>query len=104
MLSRSVGSGVADRVERAFDQLLPLLADVVIDRTHRLDGAGGWSCEGKFAIDDFALVKSERAVTENYKTAVCERARFILVEIEDDFFIGKIITRDFHDGRGVMDF
>ena len=58
-LGRLVSTRVADLFEGAFDELFALLADVVIDGAHRLDGAGGWAGEGEFAIDHFALIERE---------------------------------------------
>ena len=94
--SRLVSSGVADLFEGAFDELLALLADVVIDGGHRLDRAGGGTGEGELAIGDFALIEGEGAVAEDDKAAVGEFAAFVFVEIEDHFFVGEFVLGDFH--------
>ena len=96
MLGEIVRSSVANLVEGAFNELFALLADVVIDGTHRLDGAGGWAGEGEFAIDHFALIEREGTVAEDHEAAVRELAGFVFVEIEDDFFVGEIVLGDFH--------
>ena len=94
--SRFVGACVTNALEGAFDQLLPLFADVVIDRCHRLNRAGGRSGEGEFAIHHLALVQCERAIAKDNKPAVGKYAGFVLMEIKDDFFIFKLIFGDFH--------
>lgn len=88
---RLVCACVADLFEGAFDELFTLLADVVIDGGHRLDGAGSWTGEGEFAVGHFAGVQRERPVAEHDKTTVGELAGFVFMEIEHDFFIGEII-------------
>ena len=93
---RLVTAGVADAFEGSFDELLPLLADVVIDHAHRLDGACGGTGEGKFAVGHFALIQGEGPITENDKAAVGEVASFILVEIQDNFFVCESVFRNFH--------
>lgn len=95
-LGRLVSTRVADLLEGAFDELFPLLADVVIDGAHRLNGAGSWAGEGEFAIDHFALIECEGTVAEDHEAAVRELAGVIFMEIEDDFFIGEIGFGDFH--------
>lgn len=90
MLGRLVSSGVADLLEGSFDELFALLADVVIDGAHRLNGAGSGAGEGEFAIGHFALVEREGPVTKDHETAIGELAGFVFVEIEDDFLVGKI--------------
>lgn len=96
LLGRLVSTRVADLFEGAFDELFPLLADVVIDGAHRLNGAGGRAGEGEFAIDHLALIEREGTVAEDHEAAVSELAGFIFVEIKDDFFIGEIVFRDLH--------
>ena len=95
-LGRLVSTRVADLFEGAFDELFPLLADVVIDGAHRLNGAGSRTGEGEFAIDHFALIEREGTVAEHHEAAVRELAGFIFVEIKDDFFIGEIVFGDLH--------
>lgn len=95
-LGRLVSTRVADLFEGAFDELFPLLADVVIDGAHRLDGAGGRAGEGEFAIDHLALIECKSTVAEDHEAAVGELARVIFMEIKDDFFIGEIVFRDLH--------
>lgn len=73
-----------------------MLADVVVDGRHRLDGARGRTGEGELAIDDFALVHCERAVAEHDEATVGEGAAFIFVEIKDDFLIAERVFGDFH--------
>ena len=96
LLGWLVSTRVADLFEGAFDELFPLLADVVIDGAHRLNGAGSRTGEGEFAIDHFALIEREGTVAEDHETAVRELAGFIFMEIEDDFFIGEIVFGDLH--------
>lgn len=91
-----VSASVADLFEGAFDELFALLADVMIDGGHRLDGARGRAGESELAVGDLALVQGERAVTEDDEAAVGEMAGFVFVEIEDHFFVGKGILADFH--------
>lgn len=69
-----VSTRVADLLKGAFDELLALLADVVIDGGHCLDRAGGRSGEGEFAVRHFALVQCERAVAQNDEATVGEMA------------------------------
>ena len=91
-----VGSGVTDLIEGSFDERFALLTNVVIDGGHRLDRAGGWTGEGELTIDDLALVQRERSVTKDDETAVGELASFVFVEIKHDFFVGKVVFRNFH--------
>lgn len=102
-----VSAGVTDLIEGAFDELLTLLANIMINGGHRLDRAGSRPGEGELAIDDLALIQRERAVAEDDEAAVSELAGFVFMEIEDDFFIGKVIFGDFHryfrgNGFGLM--
>ena len=103
-LGRLVSTRVADLIEGAFDELFALLADVVVDGAHRLDGASGWTGEGEFAIDHLALIEGESTVAEDHETAIGELAGFIFVEIKDDFFIGEIVFGDLHLRYGLMVF
>ncbi len=89
-------SAFADGVEGAFDECLTLFADVVVDGGHGLDGAGCRTGEGEFAVGDFALVQGKCAVTEDDEAAIGEGAAFVFVEIEDNFFVCKMIFRNFH--------
>ena len=73
-----------------------MLANIMVNGGHRLDRARSRAREGEFAIGHFALVKGERSVTEDDKTAVAEHTALILVEIEDDFFVSKFILGDLH--------
>jgi hypothetical protein len=93
--SGPVSFGIADLFEGAFDELLALLADVVIDGGHRLDRAGGGSGEGELAVGHLALVEREWAVAEDDEAAVGELAAFVLMEIENDFSVGEFILSDF---------
>ena len=95
-LGRLVSTRVADLIEGAFDELFPLLADVVVDGAHRLDGASGRAGEGEFAVDHLALIERKSTVAEDHEAAVRELAGFIFVEIKDDFFIGEIVFGDLH--------
>ena len=95
-LGRLVSTRVADLFEGAFDELFPLLADVVIDGAHRLDGACGWAGKGEFAIDYLALIECKSTVAEDHEAAVSKLAGFIFMEIKDDFFIGEIVFGDLH--------
>lgn len=93
---RLIGTCIPDLFEGAFDQLLPLLADVVIDGAHRLDRAGGWTGEGELAVDHLALVQREGSISKNHKAAVLEFTGFVFVEIEDYFFVREMVFGDFH--------
>jgi hypothetical protein len=89
-------SGVADLVEGSFDELFALVAEAVIDGGHRLDDTGGGSGERELAVFHFALIEGEGTVTQHDEAAVGEFTGVILVEIEDDFFVGKLVVADFH--------
>jgi hypothetical protein len=91
-----VSTRVANLLKGALDELLALLADVVIDGGHCLDRAGGRSGEGEFAVRHFALVQCERAVAQNDEATVGEMAGFVFVEIKDYFLVGKCILGNFH--------
>jgi hypothetical protein len=84
-----VDACVADAFEGALDELLPLLADVVIDGGHRLDRACGRSGEGELAVNHFALVERKRSVAKDHEAAVLELTGFVFMEIEDDFLVGE---------------
>lgn len=96
-LSRFLITGIADLVEGAFNQVFTLFTNIMIDRAHRLDRAGGWAGERELTIRYFTLVQCKCTVPENDKAAVCEIAGFIFVEVEDHFFVGKVILADFHE-------
>lgn len=87
---------MTDAFKGSFDEVFPLFADIVIDRRHRLNGAGSRTCKVELAIYDFALVQGKRAVSEDDKFAVFKFAGLIFVEIEDDFFVGKVVFGNFH--------
>ena len=91
-----VRTRVTDLFECSFDEFLPLFSDVVVDGRHRLDRAGSGAGKGEFAVCDFTLVQCERAISQNYKAAICKRATFVLVEIKYYFFFGKIVFANFH--------
>ncbi len=97
-LRRLVSTRVADALEGAFDQLFALFTDVVIDRGHCLNRTGSRTGKGEFAVGHFALVQCECAITENHEAAIGEAAGFVFVEIEDHFFVFKIVFADFHLG------
>ncbi len=86
-----VRARVADLIKRAFDELFPLITDVVIDGAHRLNRAGSRPSKSEFAIRHFACVQSKRSIAKNDKATIGECAAFIFVEIEHDFFIVKIV-------------
>ena len=90
------GDGLADIVEGGFDELFALVAVVVIDGGHGLDGVGGRATKVEGAVDHFALVEDERAVAEHDKAAVAEFAGVVFVKIEDDFFACEFMIADFH--------
>jgi len=93
---------LADGFEGSLNEVFPLFADAVIDRGHRLDGAGGRTGEGELAVGDLALIQGKRAVAEDDKLAVGEVAAVVFVEIEDDFFVIEIGFGDFHqDWMGI---
>lgn len=95
-LSRLVSTGIADAFEGAFDQLFPLLADVVIDRRHRLNRAGGRTGEGEFAVGHLALIEGEWTVAKDNEAAIREIAGFVFMEIKDDFFVGECVFGNLH--------
>jgi hypothetical protein len=94
-----IGASVADLVEGAFDELFALIADLV-NGGHGFDDAGGRSCEGKLAVGYLALIQRERAIAKDHEAAVGEFAAIVLVEIEDDFFVGEFVIADFHRVSG----
>ena len=87
---------VADLIESALDEVLPLIADVV-DRGHRLNDTRGRTGEGEFTVRDLALVQRERSETKNHEAAVGELTGVVFVEIEDDFFVGELVVADLHE-------
>jgi len=89
-------TGGADLTEGAFNELLTLLTEAVIDGGHCLDDASSRTGEGEFAVLDLALVEGESTVAEYHETAVGEIAGFIFVEIKDDFFVVELVVADFH--------
>ena len=82
-------------LEGAFDQLFALVADFV-NVCHCLDDAGCGTGEGEFTFLHFALIQGERTVSKHHEAALFEFALFIFVEIEDDFFIRKLVITDFY--------
>ena len=94
-LSWPVGVGVADLVKGSFDELLSLVAEVVVDGGHGLNDTGSGAGKGELAVGDFAFVEGEGAVAEHDEGAIGEIAGFIFVEIEDDFFVGELVVADF---------
>jgi hypothetical protein len=91
-----ISARVADLFESAFDQLFALLADVMINGSHRLNGASRWTSESEFAIGHFALIKRKWTISEDDEAAIGEFAAFVFMEIEDNFFVCKCIFADFH--------
>ena len=61
-----------------------------------MDDACSRTGEGEFAVFHFALVEGECAITKHHEAAVGELAGVVFMEIEDDFFIGKLVIADFH--------
>ena len=66
-----------------------MFAKIVVDHVHRLDRAGGRTGEGKFASGDFAIIQREGSITEDDEAAIGERAAFVFVEIENNFFLAE---------------
>ena len=102
-LGRFVRGGFADVVEGGFDELFALVATEVIDGRHGLHGFGGGAGKIEGAIDHFAFGEEERAVAQNHHAAVAEFAGGVFVEVEQDFFIHKLVFDDFHEIWGLMD-
>ena len=105
---RSVAGCVADLIEGAFDEVFSLIAEAVIDGGHRLDHACSRTGKGELAVCHFALIEGKGTVAKHHEAAVGEFTCVVFVEIEDDFFVGKLVIADFHEcvwlGYGIMGF
>jgi len=99
--SRVLGCSIADLFERPFDEVFPLISDLV-DGAHGLNDACCRAGEGEFTVFHFALVQGKGSVAEDDEPAIGEFAGIVFVEIKDDFFFGEFVITDFHMDFSVL--
>ena len=93
--SRVLSSSTTDLFESSFDEVFPLISDLV-DGAHGLNDACCRAGEGEFTVFHFALVQGKGSIAEDDETAIGEFAGIVFVEIKDDFFFDELVITDFH--------